>query len=327
MQVNPDKSSLGIICAPYKMTKIISLSKVISITMVKRLAMVVSTAFRELTEVLNCLEQVDIDVRDVTLDEQAIQADDEITVDLCVGVPVLDGLELREGIAIEAGDTDLTEEKLSIDLSVSVPTDRRADDRSGVGFELGNAVPAAVDQTASSGQPAYKDPDTLQEVYERYDTFPKMTAALGVDVTSETVRRYMVKHGIHQPDDADGTGMTDEDADETDDVRGFDSSDVSVAEALASADQDENEETLAADGLGVPKELTVGELAEIVTRSRTVHEAKQHLDIDYAHTRRLLSELDLIDFISGRLSTSQDEVTAEDVYARLGVGGDTTPRE
>lgn len=293
--------------------------------MVKRLAMVVSAAFRELTEVLNCLEQADIDVRDVTLDEQAIQADDEITVDLCVGVPVLDELELREGIAIEADDTDLTAEKLTIDLSVSVPTDRPLDDPA-VGFELGNAVPAVLEQTATSGQPAYKDPDALQDVYERYDTFPKMTAALGVDVTSETVRRYMVKHGIHEPDDADETEMTDEaemkneDADGTEDSRGIDAGDVSVAEALASADQDETEETLAADGLGVPKDLTVAELAEIVTRSRTVHEAKQHLDIDYAHTRRLLSELDLIDFISGRLSSSQNEVTAEDIYAQLGLG-------
>lgn len=325
MRANPDKPSLGIVCTLHNMKKIILLAKVISMTMMKRLAMVVSAAFRELTEVLNCLEQVDIDVRDVTLDEQAIQADDEITVDLCVGVPVLDELELREGIAIEAGDTDLTEEKLTIDLSVSVPTDRPLDDPTAIGFELGNAVPV-VEQTATSGQPAYKDPDTLQDVYERYDTFPKMTAALGVDVTSETVRRYMVKHGIHQPDDADGAEMTDED-DETDDSRRIDSGDVSVAEALASADQDETEETLAADGLGVPKELTVAELAEIVTRSRTVHEAKQHLDIDYAHTRRLLSELDLIDFISGRLSTSQDEVTAADVYARLGVGDGTTHNE
>lgn len=301
----------------------------------KQLVMVVSAAFRELTKVLNCLEQVDIEVRDVALDERAIQADDEITVDLCVGVPVLGELECREGIAIEAGDTDLTEEKLDLDLSVSVPTDRLPGDPAAAGLDLGNgAMSAVVEQTGpTSGQPAYKDPDTLQEVYEQYDTFPKMTAALGVDVTSETVRRYMVEHGIHEPDDADG-GEIEEDADAvemkeksdetTGDSRGIDTDDVSVAEVLASADQDETEETLAADGLGVPKDLTVAELAEIVARSRTVHEAKGHLDIDYAHTRRLLTELDLIDFISGRLSTAQDDVTQEDIYARLGFGDSAT---
>lgn len=45
----------------------------------------------------------------------------------------------------------------------------------------------------------YRDPERLRTVYEEYDTFAEMTEALDVDVTPQTVRRYMIKYGIHEP--------------------------------------------------------------------------------------------------------------------------------
>jgi hypothetical protein len=36
-------------------------------------------------------------------------------------------------------------------------------------------------------------------VYDPEATFPEMTDALGVDVTPQTVRKYMIEHGIHEP--------------------------------------------------------------------------------------------------------------------------------
>jgi len=47
--------------------------------------------------------------------------------------------------------------------------------------------------------PAHRDPERLREAYATHDTFKEMTAALGVDVTPQTVRHHMIKHGIHEP--------------------------------------------------------------------------------------------------------------------------------
>lgn len=54
-------------------------------------------------------------------------------------------------------------------------------------------------QSVERETPAYQDPEKLREVYEAHETFTEMTDALGVEVTPQTVRRYMIKHGIHQP--------------------------------------------------------------------------------------------------------------------------------
>ncbi|MFB6129997.1 MAG: hypothetical protein ABEJ28_04145 [Salinigranum sp.] len=57
------------------------------------------------------------------------------------------------------------------------------------------------DSPAESGGdlPPHMDPDRLAEVYETYDTFAEMTEALDTDVTAQTVRHHMIKHGIHEP--------------------------------------------------------------------------------------------------------------------------------
>lgn len=48
-------------------------------------------------------------------------------------------------------------------------------------------------------RPAYRDPERLAAVYDPAATFKQMTERLGVDVTPNTVRKYMVDHGIHEP--------------------------------------------------------------------------------------------------------------------------------
>lgn len=53
---------------------------------------------------------------------------------------------------------------------------------------------------ATKELPAYKDPEKLRAVYDEEDTFAEMTESLGVDVTPQTVRRHMVKLGIHEPE-------------------------------------------------------------------------------------------------------------------------------
>lgn len=309
--------------------------------------MVVSTAIGELAEIFDCLERTDVDLRDISLDE-AIESDPEtITADIRIGVPVLSEITFCEGVSLQAGETELTEEKLEIEVSVSVPTDKRTDDL--LSAASGSQVSTTAITTTDSAAPAYKDPDTLEAVYEKYDSFTEMTEALGVDVTSETVRRYMIQFDIHDPtgssptdesnstpESPSGSGNKEksvstraversESAEETesrsvDTEVGDDSADpggLSVAEVFTTADREAEEELPIADGFGLPKELTINELTEIVETSRTVSEAKRSLGIDYDHTRRLLEESGLLELVTGRLTADQDELTPTEVYRRV----------
>lgn len=308
--------------------------------------MVVSTAIGELAEIFDCLERTDVDLRDISLDE-AIESDPEtITADIRIGVPVLSEITFCEGVSLQAGQTELTEEKLEIEVSVSVPTDKHTDDL--LSTAPGSQVSTTAITTTDSAAPAYKDPDTLEAVYEKYDSFTEMTEALGVDVTSETVRRYMIQFDIHDPtgssptdgdstpespsesgsedesvstraversESAEETESQSEDTEETDDSA--DPGGLSVAEVFTTADREAEEELPIADGFGLPKELTINELTEIVETSRTVSEAKRSLGIDYDHTRRLLEESGLLELVTGRLTADQDELTPTEVYRRV----------
>lgn len=67
--------------------------------------------------------------------------------------------------------------------------------------------PADGEETAPESDesvPAYQDPAQLRTVYDVHETFAEMTEALDVAVTPQTVRRYMIQYGIHQP--ASNTG-------------------------------------------------------------------------------------------------------------------------
>ncbi len=309
--------------------------------------MVVSTAIGELAEIFDCLERTDVDLRDIRLDE-AIEGDPEtITADVRIGVPVLSEIAFCEGVSLQAGETELTEEKLELEVSVSVPTDKHANDLIST---PGSRVSTAAVATTESAVPSYKDPDALESVYETYDSFTEMTEALGVDVTSETVRRYMIQFDIHDPTDSSTTdgesapeSLSERDSDsgsrastrasgERHDAKAPESAaraeteetaddgdpgGLSVAEAFTTADREAEEELPIADGFGLPKELTIRELTEIVETSRTVSEVKRSLGIDYDHTRRLLEEIGLLELVTGRLTAEQEELTPTDVYRRV----------
>lgn len=60
--------------------------------------------------------------------------------------------------------------------------------------------PGQPDDVASTGEPtkAYRDPERLRAVYGEFESFSEMRDALGVDVTPQTVRRHMIRHGIHE---------------------------------------------------------------------------------------------------------------------------------
>lgn len=54
-------------------------------------------------------------------------------------------------------------------------------------------------EDSEKATPAHHDSERLRDVYENHDTFTEMTDALGVDVSPQTVRHFMIRHGIHTP--------------------------------------------------------------------------------------------------------------------------------
>ena len=49
-------------------------------------------------------------------------------------------------------------------------------------------------------QPVYRNPKELAAVYDENATFKEMKTELGADVTAQTIRKYMIKYGIHEPE-------------------------------------------------------------------------------------------------------------------------------
>jgi len=139
--------------------------------------------------------------------------------------------------------------------------------------------------------PPFKDPDLLATVYDSCDTFAEMAAELEMDVTAETVRRYMIDYDIHEPDTYRTGGAT-----------------------AATGD----EQVVLSDGIGLPDDVTAEDLVETVERSNTIYEVKQDIDIERDDALEMLQDLNLLDLVVGRLATEGErEVTREDIVDRL----------
>ena len=207
------------------------------------------------------------------------------------------------------------------------------------------------------GVPPFRDPDLLADVYDSCDTFAEMTDALGMDVSPETVRRYMIDHGIHEPDSYDtgsegtGDGQTgdgdtgDEDASDADGEAGGgngngDGDDRRGAPAPAPSDgsspgvegrpeptagdgESESESgsgspVVLADGIGLPDDVTVERLIATVESSNTVYEVRRDVGVDREDALDMLRELDLLDLVVGRLATEAErDISRGEIVERL----------
>ena len=306
--------------------------------------MVVSDAFETFTQVLECVESSDTEVKTVSVRGQTTADNDEISADLTLSTPVFGGVSLHEDVSVDAEEFDLADRRIELDVTVTVPVGTDIP----VPSEDGDA-PDELAQTLSQSDsvPAYKDPEALQAAYDACDTFPEMTDALDADVTSETVRRYMVEYDIHDPTEttpqAGGLSLSDvpseSDADSDVDAEAAPSADSdppddqpadggqpeepdglgsrSVADLLAEVDSKDSDDNLVADGLGISQDLTVAELARTVTQSTSLHEVTQRLDLSQTHARRLLSELDLLDLVTHRLAANQIRVSNAEIKRRI----------
>jgi len=153
-----------------------------------------------------------------------------------------------------------------------------------------------------------------------------MTDAIGMDVTAETVRRYMIDYGIHQPNTYDTNDGSGEEADAGPD------SDAGEIDAEADAPAPTEEERPApetgtgadgspvvlADGIGLPDDVTVETLIETVRASNTLYEVERDIGVEREDALDMLRELDLLDLVVGRLDTqSRRDISREDVVERL----------
>jgi hypothetical protein len=202
--------------------------------------------------------------------------------------------------------------------------------------------------------PPYDDTRYLRRLYETCETFAEMSDRIEMDVSAETVRRYMIEAGVHSP----ASYETDDESREGSDggtagaskssANDGDPSGTPVAEAIdsgrsagtvepssavvsasgggdepaaggdAESEESLTDEQLVADGIGLPEELTLREVVDAVVDARTVHEVQRDIGVSYERTRQLLTQLNVLDLVVGRVGADPDrDSTVEAVTERI----------
>jgi len=206
-------------------------------------------------------------------------------------------------------------------------------------------VEKKLDAARNDDLPPYEDGEYLQSLYDSFDTFAEMAEHIDMDVSSETVRRYMTEAGIHEPssyetadeaaandsvtNDSSEREDTSDTVDETDEQTSKESPEGAQSSTGLESEQDPEVEEddpiesvsntqLAADGLGLPDDLTIEELADALESSMTLYDVQRQLDLSRERTQKLLEQLDLIDLVMQRISHSPDQqVTREKIANRI----------
>ncbi len=220
-----------------------------------------------------------------------------------------------------------SEEQTDATRSESAPTTGR--------YSVDEAVSGSHDEDESPSQdlPPFKDPDYLEDIFESNDTFAEMAEAIEMDVTAETVRRYMIDFGIHEPNSyqtghSAATSSTDsvredtqspevESVDDTTEADGEpemeDQSPEGTKEGGDSADP-----VVLSDGIGLPEGVTVDTLVETVKRSNTIHEVTRAVAVERDDALDLLERLNLLDLVVGRLATEgKRDISRQEIVDRL----------
>lgn len=254
--------------------------------------------------------------------------DGTVTFQLSITIP--------DGIGDVAVPADATNPTPSRDgrANVEDAEHERTGERAG-GDRNRSAVPADSERNRSAGSadrdvPPFEDRELLRRVYASCDTFAEMADAIEMDVTAETVRRYMIDHDIHEPNSYD-TGDSDEPAekgaggaptsgdpvDETADA-GVDEPKRGVENGRYDPSDGEDGTVVLSDGIGLPESITVDALIDTIRRSNTIYEVKRDIDVDHDDALELLRELNLLDLVVGRLATEGErDVSRDEIVGRL----------
>ncbi|MFC5972129.1 hypothetical protein ACFPYI_12385 [Halomarina salina] len=166
--------------------------------------------------------------------------------------------------------------------------------------------------------PPYEDTAFLTRLYESCDTFAEMNRYVEMDVSTETVRRYMIDAGVHTAVSYETTAR---DARQTDDRQTDDRVDGGATtdeETVDTAVIEHGFERIADETVSHPDGVTLDDLVAAVCASVTVYQVQQRLGLDRRTTRRLLGEFDLLEFVVHRISDDpRRETSSEEVLERI----------
>lgn len=163
----------------------------------------VGSAFSVLTELIERLEATDRKVLGVAT-EDVTDEDGPLVVDLSVRTSLFNDVTVDDVDLVARSVSANEDGTVTVDLDVSIPRSARTEpveptNHDGVGRDDTPKSTETAARDRSGSVPVHRDPDRLREVYAACDTFAEMTEALGAEVTPVTVRRNMIKQGIHQP--------------------------------------------------------------------------------------------------------------------------------
>lgn len=176
----------------------------------------------------------------------------------------------REHVAVDAADVSLDGDPAVV---VTVATDAPTTSSTETADDDADSEPHEA--VRNPNVPAFEDTTYLEAVYARYETFERMADAFEMDVTDETVRRYMIDQGVHEPSSYE-TSLA------------GDPTGVERPPAPA-ADGDGSPEALA-DGIGLPESVTIDQLADAANDAKTVYEFGKALDLERMDALDLLQD-------------------------------------
>ena len=170
--------------------------------------------------------------------------------------------------------------------------------------------------------PPYEDAEYLQALYDAHGTFSEMSEEIVMDVSGETVRRYMIEAGIHDPvtyETATGGMQNGTRSEQSDDATdGIDGSSLRSPAREEQRNVSLPDEHLVADGTGLPEDVGITDVIEAVVGSATVYEVGRELDLEGERVRDLLRRLDLLDLVMCRIDDGVgQEVTYEKAMMRV----------
>lgn len=266
----------------------------------------------------------------VSADERAVRVEDDglvLTVELVVDPAAAESGDGRTGVENHAGDTAAAG-GIEDGGDAGAATDGERAPSAG-GAEADGGDPARADYLAAARDesvPPYDDTEYLRVLYDSCDSFAEMSREIAMDVSAETVRRYMIAADVHEPTSYDtSSGASSKEASEAADTS---SEGASVPDAGDAPDDapstagdpmvDVPEEQLITDGIGLPAGLDLSDVADAVVASRTTYEVHRHLGIGQERTRELLHQLNLQDLVLRRVDGDPDRpVPYEEVAARI----------
>jgi len=204
-----------------------------------------------------------------------------------------------DGVDVEPTDLSLDVDQVSVSATVRVPSTTRSggDPDSDAARDVGTVD----DDGPGRDVPPFEDRELLERIYESCETFAEMAEVIDMDVTAETVRRYMIQNGVHEPRTYDTASET-----------------ADASPHSADADSPPGSPEVVTDGMGLPESVTVDDIVDAVDVSQTIYEVGRNLGVDRMDALEMLQKLDLLEFVMGRLTAETErEVSRDQILERI----------